>query len=176
MAINNNSKEEIKITCKNLITSPILMEVYNQTCNNEFRDVTVNPGHLINAFYCSFWGLFNFSDSKSAIDAIICLGNAENPVSRICNPNAKYPKSQRGAEPITVGDTDTNAAIAGALLGGYYGILSMCNNSITKINLQILIKSNPNDGELKRPIKYIPYYTNIPYILFKSYEMYNFTN
>tara|TARA_Y100000389_G_C17210952_1_gene388470 strand:+ start:42 stop:218 length:177 start_codon:yes stop_codon:yes gene_type:complete len=49
--------------------------------------------------------------------------------------------------------------LAGALLDGYYRILSMCKNSITKNNLQILIKSNPNDGELKIPIKYIPYYT-----------------
>lgn len=100
------------------------------------------------------------------------MGDAENPLSRIGNPDKKYPKSQRGAEPIKVGDTDTNAAIAGALLGGYYGILSMCKNDITKFNLQTLIKSNPNNGALKRPIKYIPYYINLPYILVQSYKMY----
>ena len=164
MTIGGKTKQEIKSVCKELIYVPILMEVYEKACSNQFMDITINPGHLINAFYCTFWGLFNFEDYKSAIDAIICLGSTENPKSKLCDPK------QKGS--VKVGDTDTNAAIAGALLGGYYGILSMCSDSITKNNLRILITSNPNQGKLPRPLKYIPYYTELPYIFFQAYKLY----
>jgi len=44
------------------------------------------------------------------------------------------------------GSVDFYAWATGALLGGYYGILSMCENSITKNNLQTLkvILTNEN--------------------------------
>ena len=51
-------------------------------------------------------------------------------------------------------DTDSNCAVAGALLGAYCGLSAMCNNKITKENLRIFIKANPNKGDVPRPNEY----------------------
>jgi len=149
MAINNTPKTEIMENLKKMITEPSLLIAYNQACNNEFRNVTINRGHLVHSFYCAFWGLFNFSDYKSAIDAIICLGPSPDLPAKIAVPG-NWKKSE-----VIVSDTDTNAAIAGALLGAYYGYKNMLNNSINKENIDVLLNCNPNKADIKRPVRYI---------------------
>ena len=50
---------------------------FKQACNGEFRDVTRCRGHIVHAFYCAFWGLFQFDNYKTAIDSIISLSPEE---------------------------------------------------------------------------------------------------
>jgi ADP-ribosylglycohydrolase len=53
------------------------------------------------------------------------------------------------------GDTDTNAAIAGAYIGAYFGINNLLSNEITRNNLEILLKTA---GDVKGPLlKYVPH-------------------
>ena len=52
---------------------------------------------------------------------------------------------------IRVGDTDTNAAIAGALLGAFYGFEEISSNSITYNNINILLNCDSKTGDIVRP-------------------------
>ena len=54
------------------------------------------------------------------------------------------------------GDTDTNAAIVGALCGAFYGSSQMMLNTTTSTNWRILIEANPNLGDYPRPSQYRP--------------------
>ena len=91
------------------------------------KNVIFASGWVVHSLYCALYGLFNYTTYDKMIDSIIMLG----------------------------GDTDTNGCIAGALFGAYYGILNMCKEPITKKNMRILVKADPNLGDLKRPEKYI---------------------
>ena len=97
-------------------------------------------------FYCVFWGFTQFDSYQTAINAIICLSPKQGEIAQIC-------KHKRDG-PVKLGDTDTNAAIAGALLGAYYGVLNMCNDPTSKQNLRVLLHANPNLGDIKRPRRY----------------------
>ena len=108
----------------------------------------VSPEHVVHAFYCAFWGLFQFEDYKTAIDAIILLSPEEGVPAKIYKPG-KWKKSQ-----VRVGDTDTNAAIAGALLGAFYGLSTIRSNPITNSNIQTLLQCDSRDGDIIRPEKY----------------------
>ena len=92
--------------------------------------------------------LFQFDNYKDAIDAIICLGPEENNLSKICL-EGKWKKNE-----IIVGDTDTNAAIAGALMGSYYGYGKIIKNPITKKNMDIMLNSDSTKGDIIRPLDY----------------------
>ena len=145
MALKGQSKNEIKETIKNIIKNKILAEVYSDACNNKFRDVTHNKSHLTHGFYCAFWGLFNYNDYKTAIDAIICLSPSENTAAEICKPGKKLNKNK-----VEIGDINTNAAIAGGLLGAFYGLKKLQHDPTTKKNLQILLNSDPNSRDFPR--------------------------
>ena len=41
---------------------------------------------------------------------------------------------------VEVGDTDTNAAIAGALLGAYYGLENIASDKITRKNIKTVLR------------------------------------
>ena len=53
-------------------------------------------------------------------------------------------------------DTDTNACIAGALLGAILGFEQLNVEPLTIQNIEILLKSNINAGPTPRPEYYIP--------------------
>ena len=149
-----------------MITEPALLTAYNQACNNEFRNVTINRGHLVHAFYAAFWGLFNFSDYKSAINAIICLGPSPDSPAKIAVPG-KWKKNE-----VIVSDTDTNAAIAGALLGAYYGYSNMLNDPINQENIDVLLSCNPNEADIKRPVRYVLNTENLDMMVNLSSKLY----
>lgn len=75
-----------------------------------------NKGWVVHALYAAIYALLHFEDYKTAVDQIILLG----------------------------GDTDTNAKIAGDLLGAYYGYAKIYENDVTKYNLEILFQINPS--------------------------------
>lgn len=148
MALQNKTKAFIKTNIKKLIEFDEIMLAFEQASKNIFRNVTENKGHILHAIYCTFWALFNFDNYKDAIDAIICLGPTEKEKAKICL-KGKWKKNE-----IIVGDTDTNAAIAGALLGAFYGYKEMCKNSVTKNNIDIMLKADSTKGDIIRPPEY----------------------
>ena len=148
MALNDHSKEEIQEEIIGLIQHEELLIAFGQACSNEFRDVTKSRGHIVHAFYCTFWGLFQFHDYKSAIDAIISLSPEEGVKSKICKPG-QWKKNE-----IRIGDTDTNAAIAGALLGAYYGLKLLKADNITNYNIKVLLDCDTTKSEIYRPKHY----------------------
>lgn len=83
-------------------------------------------GWVLNALYCAIWGWYNFTTYHEAIDAIIRLG----------------------------GDTDTNAAIAGGLIGCTLGYNSLMQEKITANNIKIVREADYSKGDNPRPDKY----------------------
>lgn len=148
MAIKKKSKKTIQKKIKEMIEFEELKLAYDQACNNTFRDVTINKGHIVNAYYCAFYGLFQFDNYKDAIDAIICLGPIQNEPAKIA-VKGKWKKTE-----IIVGDTDTNAAIAGALLGAFYGYNKIVENETTKTNMQIMLEADTTKGDFVRAPQY----------------------
>ena len=146
MAIKNVSKNVIKNTINEKITDKNLKLAFIQAINNEHRDVTKARGWVVHAFYCAFWALFNFKDYKTAIDAIICLGPDKDEHAKIALEGKQ--------KNVQIGDTDTNAAIAGALLGAFYGYNEITSDKVTKCNMTFLSKCDTNQGDIKRPEKY----------------------
>jgi len=55
------------------------------------------------------------------------------------------------------GDTDTNAAIAGAVIGSHYGFDKMMSEPITKENYDIIISMDPSEGDCPVDDRYMPY-------------------
>ncbi len=73
-----------------------------------------NKGWVVHGLYSAFWALYNFSTFKSGIDIVISLG----------------------------GDTDTNAKIAGDLMGAYYGYSEIMKDKYTEYNANIVFQVN----------------------------------
>ena len=145
MAIKNKSKQIIQKTIREMIEFEELLISFDQASNNIFRDVTVDKGHILHAYYCAFWGLFQFDNYKDAIDAIICLGPEKGQKAKIAI-KGKWKKNE-----IIVGDTDTNASITGALLGAFYGYKTLTLNEITKNNMKIMMSCDSTKGDIVRP-------------------------
>lgn len=156
--IKGKNKEEIAIEVSGSIKTEEVMSVFKQALNNEKRNVTGKcRGWCLHAYYCAFWALFNFNNYKAGIDAVICLDDGSNP-----------PKHCGGTGENS--DTDTNAAIAGALIGAYYGISKMCNDEITNENMKVLSHADSALGNFPRPEKYTM--KNIEQILKLSWNIY----
>ena len=54
------------------------------------------------------------------------------------------------------GDTDTNAAIAGAIIGMKKGLSGLLKEKVTAENWEILMSADTEEGEIPRPEKYSP--------------------
>lgn len=91
------------------------------------RDLTGNTkGWVLNALYCAFYGWYQFDTYQQAIDTIIKFG----------------------------GDTDTNAAIAGALIGATIGYDQMMKEDRTAYNINIIRNLDlSNNTSNPRPIE-----------------------
>jgi ADP-ribosylglycohydrolase len=122
------------LKCNNILIMSIAYALRGDTkidiCNYinneiEFKHINLkeNKGWCVNALYCAYKGLRDFDDYQSAIDYIIQQG----------------------------GDTDTNACIAGALLGAFYGFKTMMENDATKQNFDTQQKCNIDESDFKRP-------------------------
>jgi ADP-ribosylglycohydrolase len=101
----------------------------------EERDVgTKSKGLATNALYCAIGGLLLNQGYSEAIRWVI---------------------TQNSPNSTGVGDTDTNAAIAGALIGAYMGFDELMSEDVTRDNWKILLKTA---SKVKGPIKdYVPY-------------------
>jgi len=103
-----------------------VIKAIHQAREREIRDViTTGKGWVANSFYCAVYCLLHFTDYMEAINWVIRLG----------------------------GDTDTNAAIAGNLMGAKMGHIFLTDSRIQH-HLQILLNANPSAGDIPRPEKY----------------------
>lgn len=102
-----------------------VMDTFKDAISSEIieRDVTVNKGHVIHALYCASYSWFYGTSFQDTIDIIIRLG----------------------------GDTDTNACIAGALLGAKLGLEAMLHEERTYENAFTVLVSDSNLGDNPRP-------------------------
>lgn len=91
------------------------------------RDVTSNKGWVVHALYCAFLAL---NDRRTALQDKI------DHVVRLS------------------GDTDTNAAIAGSLLGILHGEEAMLAETRTGANLRTILECDLSFGPLARPERY----------------------
>lgn len=111
------------------------------------RDITVNKGWILHALYTVFYALSSKNNTyESIISEVINLG----------------------------GDTDTNGAIVGAVIGSMIGFSEMSKETKTKQNLKIIFDCDTDDGDMKRPQKYK--IDNIQKIINKSINVFGNKN
>lgn len=91
------------------------------------RDITINKGFVLNSLYCAVWAWKNFDVYQDAIDFII---------------------RQKG-------DTDTNAAITGALMGSKLGFRKMMQEERTFENFKIIKNADFTKGDMPREKEYL---------------------
>jgi ADP-ribosyl-[dinitrogen reductase] hydrolase len=117
-------KHEVKVAIK-------------QGLHSEFRDVSgKDKGYCLHALYCSIQSLVMISNGSSYPDIMKWV------ITQGCN-------SCTGQ-----GDTDTNAAISGALVGAYFGFDTLISNKSTRKNWKQLQKTA---GKVKGSLcNYVP--------------------
>ena len=84
-----------------------------------------NKGWVLHSLYCAIWAWYYAESYQDGIDYIVRLG----------------------------GDTDTNGAVAGALLGAKLGLERMEKEERTKKNITIVREADFTKGEYPRPEK-----------------------
>jgi len=123
-----NYKKEIVVKCV-LETETLCKEirdVVSEAIGSKVftRDMTsVGKGWVLHALYCAVWGWYHFDTYQDPIDIIIKAG----------------------------GDTDTNAAIAGALIGANLGYAKLMQEERTSHNIQLVRTADFSKGENPRP-------------------------
>lgn len=130
LALQGCSSEYIFKNAKDIAETEEVKNVLRQVENKEFRDMTFNKGHVLHAIYCTFY-LISYNDFSKAMSWIM--------------------KDNKGC------DTDTNAAISGAMLGAILGFEKIKSESITNINIEILLNSDTKNGPTKRADYYQPF-------------------
>jgi len=93
------------------------------TRNLMFTNGVKSKGYCLHGLYCSVQTFVHCDNYQDAIDTIIRLG----------------------------GDTDTNAAIAGALLGAKFGYNKLNSEDRTSKNIALVRNANFNEGQNPRP-------------------------
>lgn len=124
----------IRSVCDNIPTKKIVAGVRKITVCDEVlsvftsaisdakpeRDVTgKTKGWVLHAFYCACWAWYHCSSYEEGIDVVIKMG----------------------------GDTDTNAAITGSLLGAKYGLGKLQNEERTSKNIDIVLSIDSTQGD-----------------------------
>jgi ADP-ribosylglycohydrolase len=118
------NKDQIKEHIFNYVSDEVIKGVLIQSLKGEDRNIIEQRGWVLHGLYCAFFALFNFNDYKSAIDYIINKG----------------------------GDVDTNACIAGAVLGAYYGFDELLSDLTIAENYLIL--KDVTSIKRNRPLEY----------------------
>jgi ADP-ribosyl-[dinitrogen reductase] hydrolase len=99
-----------------------------QVERREARNIAQNKGWCLHALWCSMVVITSFTNYSEAMNWVIT--------------------TQPGS------DTDTNACIAGALLGASLGFQRMQEEPITAQNIEILLHANIDAGPTPRPREY----------------------
>ena len=93
-----------------------IISVLNDVKNKVVRDIAPKEvkGWVITAFYCALYSIYNIEDINDAFRFFI----------------------------TKKGDTDTNAAILGALYGAKLGFNELYKSDINKENINVLLRNN----------------------------------
>lgn len=122
-------KKYIFYSSKDRTTLPEVKKVFEQVEKKEERNIKAKgKGWVLHSLYCAFFSFLHFDTFEEAMKWIIEKG----------------------------GDTDTNAAIAGNLIGAYLGFKKLMENEITKENWEKILSVDTSKGNNPRPAKYHP--------------------
>lgn len=108
----------------------LIINIFNDAKMKRDRNLSVHKGWIIHALYCAVYCYTNFCSYQEAIDWVV----------------GKH----------LDGDTDTNACIAGAVLGAKIGYEKMMQEEKTSKNIEILLNSSSKRPEQYKPSHMIP--------------------
>lgn len=117
--------------CENKNINQEIEIVYNDIINNKQRDIQTNKGWIYNAFYCAMLTLYKINDNYSTFSSMI------NEVIKLG------------------GDTDTNGAITGALLGAIIGFNNFDETTLTNTEIINNFMNGEYETDLPRNEKYM---------------------
>ena len=116
---------------KELAQTPEVREVLAQVERREPRNIVENKGWCLNALWCAMMVITSFRNYSEAMHWVIA--------------------SQPGS------DTDTNACIAGALIGAMLGFQALQTEPNTAYNIDKLLHADIAHGPTPRPVEYAPF-------------------
>lgn len=122
MSVKGLDKDEIVKSVKKIKLHESVKSVFEDAISPTapLRDVTgKSKGWVLHALYCACWAWYYAKSYQEGVDMVIRLG----------------------------GDTDTNGAIAGALLGTIFGLEAMNKEKNTSKNIKILLNADTTQGE-----------------------------
>jgi ADP-ribosyl-[dinitrogen reductase] hydrolase len=157
LALRNTDVDEIFNTVKEMSTSMSqeIKDVFRQIRRKEKRDITINKGWCCHALYCTLYVMLNFrplEDSRASDEPEV---PRDEPRERgDSGESGRYNRAMEWVIDQPGSDTDTNAAIAGSLLGALMGFKELRRNPITKKNIDIVINCDVENGPTPRPKKY----------------------
>ena len=128
LALLGYSQEKIFETIQTMPQTPEVASVIQEVLNQIPRDISQQKGWALHSLYCALWCLRYYNTLEDAIDWVI----------------STHPGS----------DTDTNASIAGCLMGAMIGYDVLSNESKTRVNLQTVRSCDSRTGDVPRPIEY----------------------
>lgn len=127
MAILGYDRVTIFNTIKDISQTREVRNVLIEVVTKKPRDITGKTrGWVLHTLYCAMWSLLYAPNYQDGIDYVIRLG----------------------------GDTDTTAAISGALMGALFGYTNMSKEDRTGNNMRILLTSDTTQGDIHRPPEY----------------------
>jgi ADP-ribosylglycohydrolase len=129
LALAGFKGSEIVEQVRDLVRTDEVLEMFGQIERNEDRDTITNKGWCLHALWCAMMAILYFDDYSQAMKWVISVQGS---------------------------DTDTNACIAGALLGAVLGFEKMKEEPLTSENIEILLKVKPEEGPTPRPTQYSP--------------------
>lgn len=130
LALRGVSKQEIYSQVKLLAKTEQVKTLFEEIDSGEERDIKTNKGWCLHSLWCAFSAMLLFNDYEEAVGWII----------------RKHPGS----------DTDTNACIAGALLGAILGYEKMTSKPTTIENIKIVLSVDIENSPTPRPSYYTP--------------------
>lgn len=117
LALQGYDAKYIFENAKKIVETDEVKEILVQVENNQKRDIITNKGHCLHGIYCCFKAILTFDKFSDAMAWVV---------------------NQRGC------DSDTMAAISGAMIGAIFGIDKMKLEDSTKENIEILLEASRN--------------------------------
>jgi ADP-ribosyl-[dinitrogen reductase] hydrolase len=118
--------EDVVARAEGWAKHPIVVGVLREACGDARRNITDAKGWVLHALWAAFRALKLYSIGgtyEDSVDWVVRLG----------------------------GDTDTNASIAGGLIGTSLGYIAMESEERTGSNMRIALGANPSKGAFNRP-------------------------
>lgn len=131
LALQGASVKDIIEYANKIVETEEVKNILDQVEKRAERDISISKGWCLHGLWCAFIVITSFDNYSEAMNWII----AENKGS----------------------DTDTNACIAGVMLGAILGLNKMKEETLTGKNIEILLNSDVNNGPTPRESQYQPH-------------------